>query len=224
MSAERSIKVTGNGTVCIKPDITLLSLSVEGKEMEYSEALDRSAERTRELRRIVSGLGFNREDLKTLSFNVDTEYEGFQDADGIYKQRFAGYRYSHNLSLEFTADNTLLGRLLFAFAASSASPLIHISYTVKDKENAKEELLKRCVADAISKAEILSRSAGLEIKEILSIDYSFNEPDFVVRPMMRKLAFAENALSDKASGSIDIDIEPGNAVINDTVTITWAVC
>ncbi len=223
MNKEKSIRVTGKGTVSLKPDVTLLNLSLEGKDPDYGTALEHSAERTRELRSIVSDLGFKKEDFKTASFNVDVEYEGYQDSDGSYKQRFAGYRYSHSLSLEFPVDNKLLGQLLFAFAASSASPLIHISYTVRDKESAKEDLLRRCIEDAISKAVLLTESARVELKEIVSIDYSSTEPDFIVRPMSRKIALTENAMMDRASGSIDIDIEPGNVIISDTVTITWTI-
>ena len=45
-------------------------------------------------------LGFERTDLKTLNFNVDTEYESYQDRDKSWKRRFMGYKYVHNISKE----------------------------------------------------------------------------------------------------------------------------
>ena len=64
-------------------------------------------------------LGFQRKDLKTVYFNVDTEYESYQDRDKSWKRRFEGYKYIHHMKIEFASDNKKLGQVLYALAHSS---------------------------------------------------------------------------------------------------------
>ncbi len=66
-------------------------------------------------------LGFDREDLKTTNFSIDTEYESYQD-HGTYKQRFVGYKYTHILKLEFEENTTLLGKALYNIAICGVNP------------------------------------------------------------------------------------------------------
>ena len=66
----RTIRVTGKGQIRVKPDMTRITLSLEGLCPEYGEALRRSAEDTEKIKDLLTKLGFVRTDLKTLNFNV----------------------------------------------------------------------------------------------------------------------------------------------------------
>ena len=131
----RTIRVTGKGRIKVKPDMTRITLSLEGIYPEYGETLRRSSQDTERLKDLLAGFGFERTDLKTLNFSVDTEYESLANCD--------------------------------------VKPEFRLSYTVKDPEAAKNELLGRAVADAGEKASVLTKAAGVALKEIQSIDYSW---------------------------------------------------
>ncbi len=94
MSNMRTIRVTGKGQIKFKPDMTRITMSLEGVYPEYSETLRRSSQDTEQLKDVLSAFGFERSDLKTLNFSVDTEYESYRDK-GAYKQRFIGYKFRH---------------------------------------------------------------------------------------------------------------------------------
>lgn len=79
MSNMRTIRVTGKGQIKVKPDMTRITLSLEGTYPEYSEALRNSSLDTEHLKDVLSAFGFERSDLKTLNFNVETEYESYKD-------------------------------------------------------------------------------------------------------------------------------------------------
>ena len=179
MNEANTVRVTGRGQLKLRPDLTRIGLSLEGLDPDYGEALRRSAEDTEALRSLLGGFGFDRSELKTLSFGVETEYEGYQE-DGIYKQRFAGYRYRHQLKLEFPSDNARLGRVLYALGTSPIQPELRLSYTLSDPEAAKNALLDRAVADARAKAEVLARAALVTLGTLRSIDYSWGELDVEV--------------------------------------------
>ncbi len=215
----KTIRVTGKGQLKIHPDLTRITITLEGSDPKYDEALRRSSEDTEQLRTLLVGFGFSPTALKTLSFHVDTQYEGY-DERGVYRQRFVGYRFEHTMKLEFDSDNALLGKILYALACSPVHPTFQISYTVKDPEAAKNELLSKAVRDAASKAEVLSQAAGLPLGDIQSIDYSWGELPLETRPMNRML-LAEAPRSAKAS--LDMNIQPDDLELTDTVTVIWAI-
>ena len=220
----RTIRVTGKGQIRLRPDTTKITMTLEGLDPEYSGALRHSAQDTECLREILADLGFERSELKTLNFKVDAEYEGYNE-DGLYKQRFLGYKFLHYMKVEFEADNERLGRILYALAHCPVNPKLKLSYTVKDQETAKNELLGKAVSDARKKAVILAEAAGVELKEIQSIDYSWGETDFETRPMSREI-LAKNGMDNRAaplSASYDVNIEPEDIEVSDTVTMIWEI-
>ena len=223
MEGRRTIRVTGKGVLKLRPDLTRLTLTLQGTDPDYGETLRRSAEQTETLRGVLEGLGFERDALKTLQFSVDTVYEGYQDEKGVYRNRFVGYQFQHALKVEFPSDNALLGRTLYALANCDAAPEFRIGYTVSDPEAAKNALLEQAVRDARAKAEALSAAAGTKLGEILNISYSLGEPDFEVRPM-RKMLASDNCMAEGAAGSYDMNIEPDDVSVSDTVTVLWEIC
>ena len=217
-----TIRVTGKGLLRVKPDTTRIGLSLEGVYPEYGEALRRSSEETKSLRELLADFGFSGSDLKTLSFGVDAEYEGYQE-EGVYRQRFLGYRFRHALKLEFPSDNERLGKVLYALSSGPVRPELSLSYTVRDPEAAKNELLGRAVADAGAKAEVLARAAGVRLGSIQSIDYAWGRMDLEVRPADRIMAArAANGVS-KLAGSYALDVEPEDIEVSDTVTVLWEI-
>ena len=151
----RVIQVTGRGVLRLTPDTTRLTITLRGTCPEYEQAIAASARDTQGLKELIAGLGFARDSLRTLSFDVTTEYESIRDPNGDYRQRLVGYQFTHATKLEFPRDNGLLGRLLYALGHGEAAPELVISYTVRDREGAKNRLLGQAVADARARAEVL---------------------------------------------------------------------
>ena len=219
MSNMRTIRVTGKGQITVKPDTTRITMSLEGTYPEYGEALRHSSLDTEHLKDILSTFGFERSGLKTLNFNVETEYESYKDK-GTYKQRFVGYKFRHTMKVEFPSDNDRLGKVLYALANCPVKPEFRLSYTVSDPEAAKNELLGKAVTDAKEKASVLTQAAGVTLKDIQSIDYSWGEIDFEYRPMNRMLMADECPAAPMVAegASYDMDIE-----VSDTVTVLWEI-
>lgn len=225
MTTPKTLRVTGTGMISLKPDTTMLNITVTGVFKDYAETLKHSSEDTAALRSALEPLGFTGDMLRTASFNVDPRYEGYNDKNGNYRQRFMGYEFRHSLMLEFPSDNDLLGKTLYALAHSSVTPEFGISYTVKDKEAAKNALIANAVKDAMRKAEILAEAAEVDLGFIQSIDYSIGGGDFVVRPMNGRMFKASMACEEDAAygGSFDMDIAPEDIRVSDTVTVVWDI-
>ena len=217
----RTIRVTGKSQIMVRPDMTRITITLEGTYKDYSESLHQSTLGTDRLKEILSGFGFERSDLKTLSFNVDTEYERYK-VRSEYKQRLVGYKFRHIMKIEFDSDNERLGKILYALASCELKPEFRLSYTVKDPEAAKNELLGKAVTDAREKAAVLTAAAGVTLKDIQSIDYSWGEIDFEVNPMHR-MVIEGACLGAAPASSYDLDIEPDDIEVADTVTVVWEI-
>lgn len=219
---ERTIKVTGKGKISVKPDTIRLHINVEDSSKDYESTLRLSTKTTEELKNLLEVLGFKKSDLKTLYFNVDTVYESYQDRDKSWKKRFEGYKFIHRMKIEFEADNSLLGKVLYALAHCIVKPEFSIEYTVSDKEVVKNNLLAMAVRDSISKAKVLAESAQVDLGEIVSIDYSWGEIDLVTRPMnFDEMRCMEPVCCEDSS--YDMDIEADDIDVTDTVTVVWKI-
>ena len=214
----RTIRVTGKGSLKAHPDRTRITVWQEGIYKDYASALKMSALDSEQLRDLLVPFGFARTDLKTVSFDVDTEYESYREK-GEYKRRFAGYKYSHTLKLEFDSDNKRLGKILYALSACGLCPEFKISYTVKDPEKVKNELLGNAVRDAAEKAGVLSTAAGLTLGQIQSLDYSWGTLEFEVNTIERRMMCEPTC----AEESLPMDIEPDDIDVQDTVTVVWEI-
>lgn len=132
------------------------------------------------------------------------------------------YKYVHRMKLEFPADNKRLGKILYALAHCSVSPEFSIEYTVADPEKSKNELLAAAVKDSQAKASVLTEEAGVNLGKIITIDYSWGEIDFVSRPL-QEMSLRCCEPEECESASYDMDIEPDDIDISDTVTVIWGL-
>ena len=118
----RTIRVTGTGLLKVVPDTTRITISLHGLYPEYDDALRHSSEDSSVLREMVFQLGFQKTDLKTLSFDIDARYESYRDDHGDFHQRLLGYEFTHVMKLEFPNDRDRLGTILYTLAHGKLTP------------------------------------------------------------------------------------------------------
>lgn len=218
---ERTIRVTGKGKVTIKPDRIQMTFTMTDVKKTYEQVMEDSTKATRILKDIFERLGLKREDLKTTALNVHAKYESYQDVLHSWKQKFLGYEFRHGLKIEFDLDNALLGKVLYELAHCELEPEIQIHYTVKDREAAKKELLERAVKDSMEKADILAKASGVTLKDIVNIDYSWEEIALSTHPV--NLYSVSRSAGAVAQASYDVDMEAEDIVVEDTVTVVWGI-
>lgn len=214
--SNRIIKVTGEATVSVKPDIAVISINISKLSSEYAEAVGQLETGVNEIKTAVSKLHIDVTQLKTASFNVNAEHEGYSE-DGVWKNRFVGYRASESLKLEITLDNKLLGDLLSAVAETSSNPELYINFSVKDKTKAKDRVITKAVRDSQRKAKLLTEAAGVTLGDIVAINYSFGEPNLISPTAYNRDA---GAMLCKASAN---EITPEDITVSDSVSVVWEI-
>lgn len=203
----------------VKPDTTSLRITFGGIYKDYEETVRQSAEKTKILREAIEKSGLPGEALKTKDFSIQSEYESYRDYNNDYKKRFLGYNFYHRTQIQFPKDNKMLGRILYELSICSVKVEFSIDYTVKDKDEVKKEVIKRAVENSREKAEIMAIAAGVSLGEVQSIDYSWGEIDIRTSPVDKLEVRKSYALEP----SYDIDIEPDDIDLTDTVTMVWEI-
>jgi hypothetical protein len=80
------------------------------------------------------------------------------------------------------------------------------------------------MCDSKEKAEVIAAVAGVTLREIVSIDYSWGEIDFVTRPINEMmLKCCDASVGSAEPNGYDIDIEADDIDMADTVTIVWNI-
>lgn len=216
----RTITIKGIGRLSLKPNQTVVSLTLKTINKSYDKAMDAAARHLEQLREALGDIGFAKDDLKTTDFNVGTEYESERDKNGNYKRSFVGYSVTHQLKLKFDFDSQRLSKVLGAIAACVAEPELSVQFTVKDRDAVNAALLESACVNAKTKADILAGASGVTLGELISIDYSWGE----LRLFSPTRYGMEDACMMKASAApTSIEIEPDDIDVSDSVTFVWEV-
>lgn len=214
----RTITVRGTGNVSLKPDQTIVSLTLKSLDKDYEKSAQKAAQLLEALRRALAEAGFGENELKTESFSIWAEHEGRPDKNGVYRNVFKGYACSHSMKLEFDFDTERLAAALRAIAGSVADPELNISFAVKDRAAAEEALLRSAAANAGKKAAILADASGVQLGELLCIDYSWGE-----KPMLSETSCRIEAKAMAARRDMNLDMAPADIRLSDSASFVWEI-
>lgn len=215
----KTLRVTGKGRLSLKPDIIVISFKSSAVYTDYAETIAMASKATKDLKAVIAKAGVDSELLKTSNLDVSPSYDSWYDDNNHRHEKFIGYEYTHRSNIKIDNDNKVLGKLLYEVSASPLDVKFDISYTVKDMEKAKNDLLREAVKDAKEKAEVLSEAASVKLKGIEDISYSWSELEIYSRPISLK----SNMLCAAPSDSFDIDIDADDIDVDDTVTVVWEI-
>ena len=215
----RTITVKGVGSVKSKVDYVIISMTVESILKDYNEAMDAAGERVKNLQDTIVSLGYAKEDLKTVSFNVDTKYKSIKDENNDYKDVFVGYSCKYRLKFGFDFDNKQFAKVVTAIGESEANPKFLVKFTVKNPTKIGQELLVSATENARAKAEILCLASGCQLGQLVSIDYNWGELNIVSRTDFDLPTYMRRG---NRYGSVP-EIEPDDIETSDTVAFVWEI-
>ncbi len=212
---EGTIKVTGIGMISVMPDLTVVELTLKASDKEYDAAMAKAAEMLEKLKLALADCGFSENDIKTVSLNVNAEYEGVHE-DGVYKNILTGYACIHGLRLEFGFDTKLLSLVLSRISESVTEPDLNIRFGIKDRESRGPELFRAAAEDALTKAVAIAECSGAKLGKLVSVTLESSDTG-----AHSSTSFgADNRCLAKAA-SFSMDIVPLDAVMTASVSYVW---
>lgn len=215
---ERRITVTGTGKFAAKPDLIIVTMGLTTIDPVYEKAMSVAGEQIEKLRSALATLGFQKDQLKTVSFHAAAQYESKRNRNGDYQRYFEGYKVAHRLKLEFDFDTKQLGRVLNAISQSGSEPEVNIDFGLRDQEAVCAFLLEDAAKNARTKAEILTKASGMALGELISVNYSWAE--------LKMLSFTEYYRDNgdyNYAKNVEIDMEPDDVKVSDSATFVWEI-
>lgn len=205
--AERTLTVTGSGTVYLTPDIAYLYVGVHTEGADIADAISRNNTRTQAVVDALKNLGVAPDDIQTSNFSV-WSMDDYDDMGGRYTK--------------YTVDNTVyitirdlsrLGALLDTVVSAGANTINSLSFDVLDKSAALAEARQKAMKNADALAGELAATAGLQAGAIQNITYS----DYYPSP------YYGMGGGGAAAPNESVPIQPGKMQISVTVSVTYGL-
>jgi uncharacterized protein YggE len=157
-AADRTVTVTGTGSVSAIPDRAQLSFGVESPGATAKAALAANAA---EMRRLIDAL------KRAGARDVATQYVSVSPRYRDNALEIAGYAASNTVSVTIGVDRA--GALLDAGTAAGANQVFGPSLSRSDAERLYRQALQAAVEDARTRAAVLAEAAGAGVGRVLSL-------------------------------------------------------
>lgn len=190
-----TVKVTGTGTVSIKPDIAKVGFTVRAQEKDVSDAQQQNAKLMEAVLEVIKAKGIAEEDIETGYLNINEVRDYSKNTSKV-----VGYEVYYTVNVT-VRDMDVLGSLISEAVAAGASDVSGPEYSIEDDSEAYLQALGMAVESAGAKAKAIAGGAGVRLATLpISIDENGGANSAVVynenrEIMMKAAAPAEDAVA-----------------------------
>lgn len=209
--AESELKVTGSATVRVEPDLVILRLGVEEKNLLVTEAQGQCNARVNAIVEALTAAGVEKLDISTDSYSIYGNYE-YNYETGRSEQM--GYVASCYLAVK-VRDVARAGELIDAAFAAGANQMGSIDFTLQDSSEAEDKALELAVKDGMRKAGVIAAAANVQLPAL---------PDSIEESNNYSYNAANNGLEMRAvaaAGDTSTSIQTGMLSITANVVLTY---
>src|SRR5262249_45830857 len=200
-AAERSISVSGQGSVQAVPNQAGFTFGVSTRAKTAAQALQANGVDMQKVIDALKAAGITVADLQTSTVSLSP----IMSEDG---QSITGYSASNSVSATID-DISAAGHIVDAAVAAGANQVDGPALTVADQDALYRSALKKAVADARAKAEALADAGGLHVG--------------AVRSVAEGAAAVPIPFADAAKAASSTPIEARTQEITATVTVVFDV-
>ena len=208
---EKTVQVTGTGTVTGEPDVVVLSIGVSVERDSVKQARADAAEAMTGVIESLKGNGLLDEDIQTQHFSIHQRYDYLKG-----KREFRGYNVTNTVSAKIR-DLDTVGNVIDD-AAEAGGDLVEINsiqFTIEDPTKLKMQARVAAMGDAQTKAQTLATEGRVTLGKPISI----SEPGDFYAPYPTGLGFA---FADDAE-AVATPIQSGQLQITVTVNVVYEI-
>ncbi len=211
-SLSNTIQVNGQATAKVSPDLITVYFNVDTKGTTSKEAEDENSAIVSKLKDNIIALGFKESDLKTDNYNIYPEY------DYSNGQRLTGYRATHSLKIEVSAEQKDKVSSLIDAGTNAGAGISYINFELTPllQQSAKTQAIKSASDDAKIKAEAIADGFNKKLGRLVSVSldqFNYNPwPIYATQGTSGGAAEAKRAVTD---------ITPSNQEVSAYVTAVY---
>lgn len=196
-NTERTISVSGTGTVQITPDIALVNFSITVENKDASMAMTMLSQKANAVLQSLSKIEVKKEDIQTTNISLYPVYSYDKDTG---KQTLEGYRATESFNVKGAINDA--GKILSTVSANGVNEINGISFDVSNKDQLKLDAIKLAMKDARAKADASIDGTGYNINSIKTISIEASSPV----PMYKSFAGATENNLPIEGGTINVQV------------------
>jgi uncharacterized protein YggE len=212
-----TIQVVGSSKVSVKPDIGVLVIQITSLSMNFSQSIIALNDKTKDISKQITGLGFKEEEIKTTDFEIEV--------NRIHRREEtidSGYVARQSVKVEFKNQKETITKILNTFSKSRTDFTLNFDFKLSDDLRVKvqDELLKLAIKDAKDKGKLIAESSGVKIKRVKDISYGLTYYGGMreIRERGEYLAMA----SSNADTAL-VGFTPNDLLFEDNVLMSWEI-
>jgi len=209
-NTERLVTVQGVGTMTVKPDQSIVTISVQVTKDTAQEAASENAVLMEKVQIALVEAGIDEDDISTQGYNL---YQRYDYIEGERVSR--GYQATNTIEFK-TNDLDNVGQYIDVAIEAGANNVSNIRFTITDQEEIKLQLLKLAVENATNKADALVSAAGATRGQVVTITENSIGGSFYRSP-----AYEMDGAGDKMMTSTPIKAEDLELTAN--ITVAFAI-
>lgn len=206
------ITVTGKGTVKRQPDKMKIMFSVSATNPDMTKAREAFEELSAKASAALAAAGAVTNEVITAGGYMEKTYSWESG-----KRMFEGYRFAENYTFTAAMDRARLLKVKQELFRSEAIESLEESFELFDPEALRGEARAAAVANARAIAEGLAEAAGVELGEILLIEYGERGSSSIA---YRNLAMAKG-MDEAEFGAEPMEAQLRDLAVSDSVVVRW---
>jgi uncharacterized protein YggE len=203
----RTVTVSGEGTITVKPDIASINLGVQATAPTATAALDQTNTAAAKLIQALKSAGVANDDIVTNGVSVYPMYNG--------SNRVTSYQASNTVTATVRSiDHT--GPVIDAAAAAAGDNITigGVSFSVGDPEAVIGAARAKAITNAKTRAGQFADAAGAKVGDVMQIS------EVSVSPVPVYYAGAADSVGGKAAST---PVQPGTQDMSVSVTVVFAL-
>lgn len=155
-----SIRVEGQGSVKVQPDIATVIVGVTTENEQLKAAQDENSLKINRILNALREMGISSNDIQTQTYFISPQYDYI---DG--KQVFRSYMVMHELKIIIRYMNRV-GEVIDTAVRNGANQVSSISFAVEDTSVYYRQALAYAVDDVMAKARTLGQKLKIDISNV----------------------------------------------------------
>jgi uncharacterized protein YggE len=213
----RAISVQGYGDVYVKPDVANINFNLSVTNLDFKKAVNELNTKVNSLSKALRKVGISKDDIHSSNYSINKEFKHNYKTG---EKKFLGFKVSHKITLQTSADTKSVNNVFNAIIKSLSDVELNLSFGIKNPENSKDEMLTNAIKDAKKKAEVIASAAGVELGDILSINY--NTAPIHYGGGSNRIMLSKRMVMDAAPVMVE-DFNPADIKQSTTVDIAWEI-
>ncbi|NRD80718.1 SIMPL domain-containing protein [Bacillus sp. BRMEA1] len=154
------IKVNGEGTLAVSPDLASINLGVISEGKDLLTAQQQNGQSSTKVINALLSLGLNKTDIQTFDYRIESEYDYEQG-----KQLFRGYKITNIIQVKIV-DLSMIGKIVDNSVQQGVNYVSNVQFKVKDKERYDHQALALALQNAMEKAKVIANTLNVSLSPV----------------------------------------------------------